>query len=102
MPSTAAIIPPCCRAKVVVVNVAPPSNVHDEGAKDGHHRLSTAIACVVVIVLTWPPNEIHMTLSCEPGRSFRREHVAQSFEAMVDEMGLHELLTGNQMCGIMG
>jgi len=38
-------------------------------------------------------NEIHMTfVLCEPGEGIRREHVAQSFEAMVDEWGLPELL----------
>ncbi|SDG17997.1 hypothetical protein SAMN04489759_10589 [Sulfitobacter delicatus] len=38
-------------------------------------------------------NEIHMTfVLCEPGEGIRREHVAQSFEAMVDEWGLPEML----------
>ncbi len=38
-------------------------------------------------------NEIHMTfVLCDPGESIRREHVAQSFEAMVDEWGLPEML----------
>ncbi|UTS79540.1 helix-turn-helix domain-containing protein [Phaeobacter piscinae] len=38
-------------------------------------------------------NEIHMTfVLCEPGEGIRREHVAQSFEAMVDEWGLPQLL----------
>lgn len=38
-------------------------------------------------------NEIHMTfVLCEPGEGIRREHVAQSFEAMVDDWGLPEML----------
>ena len=38
-------------------------------------------------------NEIHMTfVLCEPGEGIRREHVAQSFEAMVDEWGLPQSL----------
>lgn len=38
-------------------------------------------------------NEIHMTfVLLQPGEGIRREHVAQSFEAMVDEWGLPELL----------
>ena len=38
-------------------------------------------------------NEIHMTfVLCEPGEGIRREHVAQSFEAMVAEWGLPEML----------
>jgi hypothetical protein len=38
-------------------------------------------------------NEIHMTfVLLEPGEGIRREHVAQSFEAMVDEWGFPEML----------
>lgn len=38
-------------------------------------------------------NEMHMTFALlEPGEGIRREHVAQSFEAMVDEWGLPEML----------
>lgn len=38
-------------------------------------------------------NEIHMTfVMCEKGEGIRHEHVAQSFEAMVDEWGLPKLL----------
>lgn len=38
-------------------------------------------------------NEIHMTfVLLQPGEGIRREHVAQSFEAMVDEWGLPEML----------
>jgi len=38
-------------------------------------------------------NEIHMTfVLLQPGEGIRREHVAQSFEAMVEEWGLPELL----------
>jgi HAMP domain-containing protein len=38
-------------------------------------------------------NEIHMTfVLCEPGEGIRREHVAQSFQAMVEEWGLPQLL----------
>lgn len=38
-------------------------------------------------------NEIHMTfVLLQPGEGIRREHVAQSFEAMVDEWGLPDML----------
>jgi hypothetical protein len=38
-------------------------------------------------------NEMHMTfVLCEKGEGIKREHVAQAFEAMVDEWGLPKLL----------
>jgi hypothetical protein len=38
-------------------------------------------------------NEIHMTFALlEPGEGIRREHVAQSFQAMVEEWGLPQML----------
>lgn len=58
------------------------------------HRLDGTV--VYAKAIAWydvATNEIHMTfVLLEPGEGIRREHVAQSFEAMVEEWGLPELL----------